>query len=1015
MRSKFKWIFALLLAFSMQFSFAQEKTISGTITDGQGLPLPGVNVVVKGTTRGTQSDFDGKYSISASQGEVLQFSFVGYKTSTAAVGASSNVSVTMQESNEVLNEVIVTGYTSTKRPKSLAAVNFVSMDEVEERSNASVIQNLQGMVAGLNIGTGSGQPGADSTIILRGIGSINGNIEPLFIVDGMPVDEDGFRSINQNDITSIAVLKDAAATSIYGNRGANGVIVINTKSAKFGQSLEVKYRGQYGITELQKFNIDVMNTRQLLEFQRKYDDGYGAGMTDAEIANAVAYADTDWRDVFFRTGVTQQHDISFSTGSKNTRSFTSLGFMDQDGIFINTNFKRFNFRNNFNGKSDNEKFTYTSNINVNFSRSNGIDGAGSNAIFFAPFTAAIRGLPYINPNEVLAYRDIAALSVQNAPLVLLNSSRMNSDVEDELKILANFNADYKITDNLSAGINMGVDYSAFSTKEITDPMSLLGPFQVSSSAEYGGIHEESTTRDFRFNNTTYLKYNKVFNEKHSLNVGLYTEYYKAHYNGFNFQKRGLDPRFTGTSAAFIPSTTIESWQTLPPYIPTALGSFKSEEGLFSYFGQADYDYSEKYGISVNVRRDASFRFVDDNRWGTFWSAAGRWNIDQESFMQGSAFNMLKLRGSYGTSGNQRVNNTQYAALSLPRTLYAVGTGYNGTPSTVLSQLENPSVQWEEIKQTNIGLDFGLWQNKLNGSIDVYKKETSKLYQGSPISAVQGATSISTNIGSMENKGIELTLNYNIFKNQDWDFSVGGNASYNKNKITELPPSADGLVFEGGSTALGVGESIGSYYVVKYAGVNPANGNPLFRTKDGGLTEIITDANRVFTGKSQYPVWQGGFNTNISYKGFSLYTQWSFVADIYRNNLDLGTLEDGTPGSLDSGNRSVSLLKAWQNPGDITSIPRIGHGYNEIDYINSTDRYLEDASYLRLRNVKLSYNFTSDQLGRTFLKGLGFFIQAENIVTFSSWRGWDPESNFRSTDRGQYPTPKIFTFGTSINF
>ncbi|PKW29569.1 SusC/RagA family TonB-linked outer membrane protein [Flavobacterium lindanitolerans] len=1014
MRSKFKWIFALLLAFSMQFSFAQEKTISGTITDGQGLPLPGVNVVVKGTARGTQTDFDGKYSISASQGEVLQFSFVGYKTSTATIGASSVVNMAMQEGDEMLNEVIVTGYTSTKRPKSLAAVNFVSIDEVEERSNASVIQNLQGMVAGLNIGTGSGQPGADSTILLRGVGSINGNIEPLFIVDGMPVDEDGFRSINQNDIASIAVLKDAAATSIYGNRGANGVIVINTKSAKFGQSLEVKYRGQYGITELQKFNIDVMNSRQILEFQKKYNDGLGSTLTDAEIAEA-ALVNTNWRDVFFRTGVTQQHDISFSSGSKNSRNFTSIGFMDQDGIFINTNFKRFNFRNNFNGKSDNEKFTYASNINVNFSRSTGIDGAGSNATFFAPFTAAIRGLPYVDSTTKLPYNDVAALSPTNAPLVLLDASRMNTDVEDELKILANFNADYKITDNFTAGINLGVDYSTFNNLEILDPLSLLGPFQVDARAQFGGIHDESTSRDFRFNSTTYLKYNKVFNDKHSLNVGLYTEYYKAHYNGFNFQKRGLDPRLTGTGSAFVPGTTIESWQTLPPYIPT-IGSFKVQEGLFSYFGQADYDYAEKYGLSVNVRRDASFRFANDNKWGTFWSVAGRWNIDQESFMEGSAFNMLKLRGSYGTSGNQRVDNAQYSVLSLTRTLFGAGTGYNGTTSTVLTQLANPNVQWEEIAQTNVGLDFGIWQNKLNGSLDVYKKETTKLYQSSPISPVQGTSSISTNTGSLENKGIELTLNYNIFKNQDWDISVGGNGSYNKNKIKELPASTNGLVFGGGSTALGTGEPIGSFYVVRYAGVNPANGNPLFRTADGGLTETITDANRVFTGKSQYPVWQGGFNTSITYKGFNLYTQWSFVADIYRNNLDLATLETGTPGSLNNGgNRSTTMLNAWQNPGDITSIPRVGQGYNEIDYINSTDRYLEDASYLRLRNIKLSYNFTSDQLSRTFLKGLGFFIQAENIVTFSSWRGWDPESNFRSTDRGQYPTPKIFTFGTSINF
>lgn len=1010
MRSKFKWIFSLLLAFSMQFSFAQEKTITGMVSES-GMPLPGASVAVKGGQGAVQTDFDGKYSIKASVGQVLEFTYIGMETKTATVGVSNTINVALENSNETIGEVIVTGYTSTKRPRSIAAVNFVSVDEIEERSNASVLQNMQGMVAGVNIGTGSGQPGSDSTIILRGVGSINGNIEPLFIVDGMPVDEDGFRSINQNDVASIAVLKDAAATSIYGNRGANGVIVINTKNAKFGQGLEVKYRGQYGVTELQKFNLDLMNSNQFLNFQRQYG---GNTLTDAEIADA-SRVNTKWRDEFFRTGTTNQHDISFSSGSKNTRNFTSLGFMDQDGIFIGTNFKRFSFRNNFSGKSENEKFSYSSNINANFSKSKGLDGAGSNATYFAPFTAALRGLPYLDPTTELPYGDQAALNPINAPLILLNSSRMNIDNEDEFKLLANFNVDYKLSDSFTVGMNTGIDYSTFNNLEILNPLSLLGPFQVSQAAQFGGVHEQSNSRDFRFNNTAYLKYAKVFNEKHSLNVGLYTEYYKAHYDGFNLAKRGLDPRLTGTGSAFVPGATIESFQSLPPYIPT-IGSFKVQEGLFSYFGQADYDYSDKYGVSVNVRRDASFRFTDDNKWGTFWSVAGRWNIDQEGFMEGSAFNMLKLRGSYGISGNQRVSNAQYSALSLTREQYAAGTGYNGTTSTVLAQLANPDVQWEEITQTNVGIDFGIWSNRLNGSFDVYRKVTTDLYQSLPISPVHGASQIDSNIGSLENKGIELTLNYSFYKDQDWSISASANGSYNKNEIKQLPPSTNGLVFEGGSTALGEGQAIGSFYVVEYAGVNPANGNPLFKTLDGGLTETISDANRKFTDKSQYPVWQGGFSTDVTYKGFTLYTQWSFVADIYRNNLDLGALESGAPGSLtNGGNRSTTMLAAWQNPGDITSIPRVGHAYNEIDYINSTDRYLEDASYLRLRNIKVSYNLNSKQLERTFFKGVGFFVQAENMVTFSSWRGWDPESNYRATDRGQYPTPKIITFGTSINF
>ncbi len=352
---------------------------------------------------------------------------------------------------------------------------------------------------------------------------------------------------------------------------------------------------------------------------------------------------------------------------------------------------------------------------------------------------------------------------------------------------------------------------------------------------------------------------------------------------------------------------------------------------------------------------------------------------------------------------------------LPYTTYSVGTGYNGTSSTVLSQIKNPDVKWEEINQLNVGLDFAVLDNKLKGSIDVYRKVTEDLYQGTPVSPVQGTSSIDANIGSLENKGFEVSLDYQVYNDKDWRVAVGGNVSYNKNKILELPESANGLIFAGGSTAIAEGQPVGAFYVSEYAGVNPVNGNPLFKTPSGGLTEILEDANRVFTGEQLYPVWQGGFTSNVSYKGFNLYTQWSFVADLSRNNLDLATLESVS--TLDNGgNRAVSIQNAWTNPGDITSMPRIGNGYNEINYINGTDRYLDDASYLRLRNISFSYTFGNETLKRiAFLKGLKFYVQAENMVTFSKWRGWDPEAGFRGTDRGNYPTPKIVTFGTVINF
>ncbi|QYJ68461.1 SusC/RagA family TonB-linked outer membrane protein [Flavobacterium litorale] len=1025
MRSKFTWIMTLLLAFSFGFSFAQEKTVTGTVSDEVG-PLPGASVLVKGTQRSVQTDIDGKYSINVNKGEVLEFSFVSFQTQTVTVGDSNTIDIIL--GTKVLDNVIIDQYRSISKRETAAAITTLSVEEVEDRANPSVIQNLQGQVAGLNIATGSGQPGADSTIILRGVGSINGNVEPLFIVDGIPVDEDGFRSISQNDIASYSILKDAAATSIYGNRGAAGVIVITTKRGKYNQKLQFRYTTQFGYSELQNLNMELMNSRELLQFQKDNGGGFGATLSDAELAARAAQTNTYWTDIFFRRGVTKSHDLAITSGSENTNNFTSFSYFEQDGTFINTNFKRFTVRNNFNGRSSDGKFNYGLNLNINFSRSNGIDGAGSNAIFFAPFGAALRGLPYLSPYDPdgsitttggLTPGDGDAITPDTVPYVLLNSANMNTDREDELKILAGFNASYNFMDNVTASIQLGADYSHFQTLEILHPLSLLGPFQVDPNADFGGIQNEGSTRDFRFNSITSLNYNNTFAEKHTIDASVFVEYNKMHLDGLSYVQTGIDPRLVGIGDGFVDSGIFEDLDNNPntpdtqPYIP-GVGSNKLSEGLFSYFANADYDYDGRFGVSATVRRDASFRFVDDNQWGTFWSVGGRWNLDSESFMSGSAFNMLKLRGSYGTSGNQRINNAQYSVLNGYRNLYNAGSGYNGTNATFPSQIANGDLRWETTEQTNLGVDFGVWQNKLTGSFDVYRKLTTDLFQSTPISPINASSSLPTNIGAMENEGFELSLRYVIYDKADWRIEVNGNTSYNRNNIRDLPEAFEGIVTGGGSTATIEGSPIGVFYLVEYAGVNPSNGNALFRTIDGGLTEELTDADRVDTGKSIYPVWQGGFGTAVSYKGFEFNTQWSYFADLYRNNLDYAGLEDTSALDLNS-NRVTSTATVWQNPGDITSVPRIGSPYGSVDYINTSDRYLEDASFLRLRNIQFGYSFSKDLLEDLPITGLRFFVQGENLVTFSSWRGWDAEGGFRTTDRGNYPTPKIYTFGAVINF
>ncbi len=1033
MRTKFRGILTLLLAFVVQLTFAQEKTVTGTVVDGDGLPIPGVNVIIKKTTTGTQTDFDGNFSIGVSADQILQFSYVGFKTKEVRVGAKTTINVTMVQDVEALEEVLVTAYGNTTKVNSTRAVTTISSEGIENRTLASPIQSLQGQVAGLGISTLSGQPGANSTIILRGIGSINGNFEPLILLDGVPIDEDNLRSINQNDIANVSVLKDAAATSIYGNRGSGGVIIINTKRGKFEESLSVNYTAQYGFSQLPNLNIDVMDARQKLEFQRDLGVGLGAGLTDAEISAFANRTNTDWTDILFRTGQTQQHNLSFTSGSKNTRSFTSIGYLNQEGTFIASDLQRFSFRNNFDGKSDDGKFKYNTAITANFAKANFDPSAesGTRSTFFNPFFQAIRGNPLVSPFDPdgsittdggITPGDAAAITgdnIRTQPIVLLNSARLNTNVDEEIKIVGNFNADYTFLEHFNAGVNVGLDFESIKNEDLLNPNSILGPFQTDGQAraQFGGLEDNSYVRDFNFVVNASLKYNNTFNEKHTIGVAVFTEYIKNHLEGINFRAVGIDPRQIGSGGAFIAGTVTEDLNgdgiDENPYIDT-VGKTNLETGLYSYFGTVDYDYDGKYGFYASIRRDASVRFIEEERWGTFWSVSGRWNIDQESFMEDSKFNLLKLRASYGTTGNERILGGRYAALDLFRNTYTTGQGYNGSTALVASNIANTTLTWETSNKANIGVDFGINNNKLQGSIDVYNEETVDLFNSRPISAVNATTAIQANVGTLVNRGVESTLNYTVVDTDDWYVRLNANLSYNQNEIEELPGAdEDGIIRGGGATALGEGQPIRSFFVQRYAGVNPANGNPLFYTAEGDLTEQLVDSDRVYVDKSSVPFWQGGFGVNVNWKGFGLTTQFVWFGDHYRNNLDIADLE-GNP-SITGTNSAASLLRAWSQPGDITDIPRINGPIGTIDMFNQTDRFIENASYLRLRNVTLGYTFNKDQLDKSPFTSARIFAQAENPLTFTSFRAFDPEGAFGTTNNSQFPTPIIITFGVNVNF
>lgn len=1012
MRSKFVRLLTLILVFTFHFSYSQEKTITGVVSDDLGR-VPGANIVVQGTQRGTTADFDGNFAIKASVGEVLEITFVGKKKYLLTVSEANNYNIVLLDEAIVGGDVVLVAYRTTTKPKVSTAVTTINSETIQSRPNASFVQTLQSQVAGLNISTGSGQPGASSQIILRGSGSINGNIEPLFVIDGVPQNGDAFRSLNPNEIASVSVLKDAGATAIYGNRGANGVILVATKRGSFEKPLEVNYITTTGFTKLQGTDYNLFDSRGLLALEKSREVGTGNDLTDAEIA--AFDVNTDWNDVFFRTGITQNHTLNLSSGGANLSSFTSFGYMDQQGILVDSDLKRFNFRNNLTGRSSNKKFNYSTNVSVNFSRRNEPGSLGTGGVNQNYVLGANNSLPYVSPSEYTGSQDLLELynadgTLKYTPLFLLDKLATFERKIDELKMIGGVSGSYKLTKNLELSSRLGLDYTQSNGLTFQDPISFNTFLFLGDGQEFGGTESLSFNRSLLVNSDIQLSYSKVFNDKHTLDASIFSEYIKGHNNNFGFTQTGLDPKVSspGSGNGYIPYDNTNDF-----YVPTVFAG-KADAGLFSYFGLVDYDYDAKYGFSGTIRRDASYRFNTSNRWGTFWSVSGRWNIDKETFMDGSVFDVLKLRASYGTNGNQDVLATGYfGAANLTRSLYDSTVGYGNLPAYGVVQLGNDDLKWEVVTQGNVGLDFEVFKSRLRGSADVYQKTTTDLYQPVGISAINAITVINANFGTLRNRGVELQFAYDLIRSKadGLNLTLNFNGAYNKNEIIDLPEE-DGLNWDGESLTVNQeGGMLNEYYTLQYAGVNTINGNLLFYDKDGNVTENPDPStDRYFTGKSRLPKIQGGFGFDIDYKGFYASTLFSYVTDVYRYDYDYAGLVDYT--NIGVFNVSTDLLDSWSPQNTDGSLPAFGA--TNISLQDFSDRFIVDASYLRLRFSTIGYNFSQEMLKNTFLTGAKVFVNAENMFTWSKWRGWDAEST-RSADQYQYPTPRIVSFGVELKF
>ena len=1011
MRSKFTWILTLFFALMVQVGFAQ-KPVTGVVKTQDGDPIPGATVMLVGTNQGTDTDEEGKYTLTLKKGDKIKVVFGGFKPTTLTVSDSSVLNVTLVEEDITeLEGIVVDTYRTVSKKDNATSVSSVTSKTIEGRPNASIIQTLQGQVPGLNIMTGSGQPGATSQVTLRGLGSINGSTEPLYVIDGVPMSSSRFRSLNPNEIDRVDILKDAGATAIYGNRGANGVIVITTKRGSFDSDLSIKYIGTTGISSIQRNQFNLMNTAEYDNFLRTARVDYPnlpSNLTPEQIA-----IDTKWTDVFFNEAFNQSHTVTFSAGAKNLSTFTSVGYSDFGGILKGTDLKRFNVRTNLDGKNNSGRLTFGTTFTANYSKSNMENAAGTNAVNNNYFLGAFQSLPYLNPNNYTngrnLYDDYLASRVNissGMPLFLLDRRNTTGFGQNEFKMLVNGNINYKLNDKFKVSNQTGVDYQTINQNSWTR-YDAFNEYLFGTGREYLGRVSDIFEERMIFNSNTNLRYEDTFNDVHKVSAGVFVEYMKAHFRSRSISKQGFDPIFwsDGGTTGWIGGAV--NYQL---YAPTAALS-RSDAGLFSYFGTASYAYDGRYGLDATVRRDASFRFIDDNRWGTFWSVAARWNIDSEKFMEDSAFNTLKLRASYGTAGNQDITNAGlFGGAHLYDTRYASGVGYNQETGLALTGLPNRDLRWEVITQTNVGLDFGVWNDRLRGSVDVYRKQTDDLYMDTPISAINGAATIDANFGSMKNEGIEVNIAGDLIRNENTRLTMRLVGAYNKNTVLEIP-TEDGTYWNGTSlVGYRQGHMVNEFYMAQFLGINPENGNMTFRSKDGGVTEEPTDGDYQWLGKSSMPIYQGGFGLDFEHKGWFLTADFTYALDAWRYDNEYFFFT--APTLIKQNNLSNDLRDYWTPDNRDARFPALT-GSN-FAYGGSSDFYLQDASYLRLRYVTVGYNFKKKDLDFMKLTGLRVFAQAENLYTWSKWRGWDAEST-RAVDYGQYPTPKTISFGVEVQF
>jgi TonB-linked SusC/RagA family outer membrane protein len=1010
MRKILPLVAAMLLLFSNAWS--QNRTITGTVTDEQGNPVPNASIIIKGTTTGTTSRADGTFTIGVPQGSaVLVISSVGMAEQELTIGTSNSYAVVLKGAANSMQEVVVVAYGTQQKPNVTGSIATVRATEIEGRPFTSVDKTLQGNVPGLLSSSQSGAPGAATGIRIRGTGSINASSEPLWVIDGViattgdltnnTTTANALATLNPDDIESITVLKDASAASIYGSRAANGVILVTTKKGKAGKT-RLNFSGEIGQIDIAYKNDKYrpMTTQESMQVMREalIREGYAADEAEADqiitdpLGFGVLHPDvsTDWRDVVTQKGAQNQYNLNISGGNERTSFYASGGIFRQEGTTIATDFKRYNGALSVSHKAT-DKITFSTSLNLGTSKQSTPAAGGA---FANPVLAAHFLLPWYSPyNADGSFKwndDEGQFPLDGAIFNPLVQAAWNKNTALQTTLRGYVMGEYKILKNLK--------------------------FTSRYSAEYFNIQEDQYRNPFYGDGEAaggdgFAVYRKIFNYTWS-NFADYhfdilrdQDLYADVKVGFEAQEN--KQYLLQVGAQGFPGN-LELQYLSSAATPNTASTAPSDFATNSIFSNATLNYKDRYVLTGSFRRDGSSVFGANNRWGNFYSLGATWNITEEAFMQSvDVLSLLKLRASYGENGNANGFGF-YSALPV----YRYDINYLGLSASRLTNVGFEDLTWEKNKVFNVGLDFGLFNGRLNGTVELYDRKTSGLLFTVVPSPTAGVPNILQNIGSVSNKGVEVMLSGKVIDTRDFSWELRFNFAHNKNRVTEL--YRDNPVVNG-FQRIQVGYDVGTFYMREYAGVDPDNGRAMW-WKDADhkeTTQNYSQAALIMTGKSSSPKYYGGFGSTLKYMGVSLdflfaYNFGNYVYSIwdrYQNTEGL---------YLGLFNQSTSQLRSWKKPGDVTDVPKIEIG-NSTNSWNHSTRYLYKGNYIRLRDLQVAYSIPRSVAQKLQVANLSLFVRGSNLVTFATddRLSADPEAGIDSQNNFDVFIPRTITGGIRI--